>query len=75
MDVIGAGLLGVALQGVVSLLVWGLRVRGQIRSERQRGRLITQLAAHLQETGGRLLDQRADSSVLDLTVIGPHGDR
>jgi hypothetical protein len=75
MDVIGAGLVGVALQLVVGLLVWWLRLRWQVRAERQRGQFAVQLAVHLQRTGGRLREQRADGSVLDLTVTGPDDDQ
>lgn len=71
MNVIGAGLVGVALQLVVGVLVWRLRLRWQVRTEQQRGRFAVRLAVRLQRTGGRLREQRADGSVLDLTVMGP----
>lgn len=74
MDVVGAGLVGVALQ-LVGLLVWWLRLRWQLRAERQRGWLAVRLAVRLQRTGGWLREQRADGSVLDLTVTGPADDQ
>jgi hypothetical protein len=75
MDVVGAGLVGVALQLVVGLLVWWLRLRWQVRTERQRDRFAVRLAVHLQRTGGRLREQRADGSVLELTVKRPADDQ
>jgi hypothetical protein len=75
MDVIGAGLVGVGLQLVVGLLVWWLRLRWQVRTEQERGRFAVLLAVHLQRTGGRMREQRADGSVLDVTVMGPDDGR
>jgi hypothetical protein len=56
---------------VVGLLVWRLRLRWQVRTERQRGWFTVRLAVHLQRTGGCLREQRADGSMLELTVTGP----
>jgi hypothetical protein len=72
MDVLSAGLVGVTLQLVVSLLVWWLRLRWQVATERQRGQLAVDLAVQLRRTGGRLHEQRTDGSVIDLTVTGPN---
>jgi hypothetical protein len=70
-NVIGVGLGGMALQLAVGLLVWWLRLRWQFRVERLRGQSTSRLAVQLGRTGGRLREQRADGSVIDLTVTGP----
>lgn len=71
MSVIGAGLVGLAMQLGVDVLVWWLRLRWQARTERQRGQLAVRLAVELRQAGGRLRERRADGSVIDVTVAGP----
>lgn len=75
MNVLGAGLVGMAMQLGAGLLVWLLRLRWQVRAERQRGWFTDRLAQRLQRTGGRLREQRADGSVIDLTVRGPKDEQ
>jgi hypothetical protein len=64
------GLVGLVLQLAAGLLVWRLRLSWQARIEQQRGQRMVDLAVHLR-TGGRLREQHADGSVIDLTVTGP----
>ncbi|WP_378062409.1 hypothetical protein [Actinophytocola glycyrrhizae] len=75
MDVVDAVLVCIALRLVVGLLVWWFRARWQVRTEQHRSQTVMQLAAHLQRTGGRLLERRGDGSVLDLTVVRFRDDR
>lgn len=57
----------------LSWACWGgwLRLRWQCVIERHRGRLAVRLAVVLRATGGRLREQRADGSMIELTVMEP----
>ena len=69
MEVVDAVLACISVRLVVGLLVSWLGARWQVRTEQHRSRTVMQVVAHLQQTGGRLLERRADGSVLDLTVV------
>ena len=68
MDVIGAGLVGMAVQLGMGVLVWWLRLRWHHYTERVRSQTVVDLAARLGRAGGRVRDQRADGSVTELVM-------
>jgi hypothetical protein len=73
MDVIDAGLVGMAVQLVAGLLLWWLRLRWQHRTERMRNQTVVELVTRLGPSGGRVRDQRADGSVTELVVEAHDG--